>query len=85
MIISTKPRFRREAKKLPDTIKEILGEKILIFQEDVYDNRLHTHKLKGSLARFWAFSLNAKFRVMFEFIDDDEVTLRSVGDHSIYD
>ncbi len=85
MRISTKPRFRREAKKLPDSIKEILGERILIFQENAHDNRLHAHKLKGSLVKFWAFSLNAKFRLMFEFVSDNEVILRSVGDHSIYD
>ncbi len=78
-------KFAREYKRLPRSIKRIAEEKEHIFRKDPFDPRLHTHKLTGALAGFWAFSLEQKYRIIFEFAKKEEIWFHSVGDHSIYE
>lgn len=78
-------KFEREYKNLALGIKKQAEEKEKIFRKDSYDPRLKTHKLKGALRDFWAFSIDRKNRIIFEFIDENIIWFHSVGDHSIYD
>ena len=78
-------RFKREAKKLPRRFRPMVEERIVWFQQDPVDPRLHTHKLSGALRGFLAFSINAKVRVIFEFDGKQKAVFHSIGDHSIYD
>jgi len=77
-------KFAREYKKLAKSIKKTAQEKEKIFRADPFDSRLKTHKLKGSLAGFWSFSINDRYRIVFEFADKETVWFHSAGDHSIY-
>lgn len=77
-------KFEREYKKLPKGIKELAEEKELIFRKEPFDARLNTHKLSGPLKGYWAFSIDRKYRIVFEFAAKDAVWFHSVGDHSIY-
>ena len=77
--------FHRRYKKLPDEIKTLAESKEKIFRKDTFDSVLKTHKLRGSFKGFWAFSVNAKYRIIFEFGEKDTVYFHSIGDHSIYD
>ena len=79
------PKFAREYKKLPDNIKDQAEEKEKIFRANPFDPRLKTHKLKGPLSGFWVFSINHKYRIIFDFADINTVHFYSVGDHDIYD
>ena len=79
------PKFVREYKKLPNNIKDQAEEKEKIFRDNPFDPRLKTHKLKGPLIGFWAFSVNQKYRIIFDFVDKDTVHFYSVGDNDIYD
>lgn len=76
--------FNAEYQKLPLRIKKIAEEKEFIFRKDPFDQRLKTHKLKGGLRGFLAFSINQKYRIIFEFVDRGTIWFHSVGDHSIY-
>lgn len=78
-------KFEREYKKLPRHIKDLAEEKEKIFRNNPFDSRLDTHKLGGRLKEFWAFSVDQKYRIIFEFAEKDTVWFHSVGDHSIYD
>lgn len=78
-------KFAREYKKLPERVKDLAEKKEKIFRKNPLDKRLKTHKLHGRLGGFWAFSVNAENRVIFEFALEDTVYFHSVGDHSIYD
>ncbi len=49
-----------------------------------FDERLRTHKLKGKFADFYAFWINYEYRVMFKFMDGDEVQFYKVGTYHIY-
>jgi len=77
-------KFAREYRKLPLKIKKIAEEKEKIFRKNPFDPRLKTHKLKGSLKDFFSFSIDQKYRIIFEFIGSDTVWFHSVGEHSIY-
>ena len=77
-------KFAREYRKLPLAVKEIAEKKEKFFKRNPLDPQLKTHKLKGALKDFWAFSINQKYRVIFEFVDSNEIWFHSVGEHSIY-
>lgn len=77
-------KFEREYKKLSKHIKNLAEEKENIFRANPFDSRLKTHKLGGKLKKFWAFWIDDKYRIVFEFADKNIVWFHSAGDHSIY-
>jgi len=77
-------KFAREYKKLPKEIKKLAEIKEIIFRENPFDPVLDTHKLRGQLKEYWAFSIDSKYRFIFEFAEKNLIWLHSVGDHSIY-
>ena len=53
-------------------------------EEDVFQPRLYTHKLKGKLAGSWACSAGFDLRIVFKFVeseDADGILLETVGTH----
>lgn len=76
--------FAKAFQALPSKIKKQAIEKEKIFRENCFDACLKTHKLKGKLENYWAFSINYSYRILFEFSDKDEVGFIDIGTHSIY-
>jgi addiction module RelE/StbE family toxin len=77
-------KFEREYKKLTPKIKGLAEEKEILFRADPFSKKLDTHKLSGRLKEYWAFSIDNKYRIIFEFAKKNIVWFHSVGDHSIY-
>ena len=50
------------------------------FAADPQDALLHTHKLKGELEEYWAFSVDENLRVLFRW-EGDEAFLVNLGSH----
>lgn len=50
------------------------------FASDPHDPVLRTHKLKGDLAPYWAFSVDDDLRVLFRW-EGDEAFLVNLGSH----
>ena len=65
-------------------VSALFQKKENIFRSDPFDTRLEAHKLHGRLRGYWAFWLDQKYRIIFEFADENVVWFHSVGDHSIY-
>ncbi|MBU1292403.1 type II toxin-antitoxin system mRNA interferase toxin, RelE/StbE family [Patescibacteria group bacterium] len=84
MKIKYSPKFARDYKKLPNKIKNLIEENEKIFLKNPFDKKLKTHKLSGKLKGFWSFSIDYKYRIIFEFADKDTIYLYSVGTHRIY-
>lgn len=78
------PKFRREYKRLPLAIKKEAEKKEVLFRNNPFDPRLGAHKLHGRLKNMWAFSIDKKYRIIFEFAKKNTVYFHTVGDHSIY-
>lgn len=73
-------RFLRKAKKLKDPQGAMLRAALRRFAVDPKDPLLRTHKLKGELADYWAFSADDDLRVLFRW-DGDVAFLVNLGSH----
>lgn len=82
MEILYSPRFKRSFKKLSKVLQQSVWKKIGLFRESPFHPSLKTHKL--AIEELWAFSVDYKNRVIFQFLDDSKTLLVNVGDHSIY-
>jgi addiction module RelE/StbE family toxin len=76
--------FLRHYKKLPLSVKLLAEQKEIIFRENWKNPRLFVHKLNGKLSSLWAFSINNKYRIIFQFINKNTVLFITVGDHDVY-
>jgi addiction module RelE/StbE family toxin len=83
-VILFTPEFKRDYRKLPSELKERLKERGRLFQENPFHPLLRTHKLTGVLKECWAYSVDFRVRVIFQFVSKTEIVLLRVGDHSIY-
>ena len=83
LIFHTK--FHKQYNKLSSDIKELTETKLNIFIVDPYDSRLKTHKLHGQFFGFWAFSVNYEYRIIFKFVEKDQIWIYQIGKHDIYD
>jgi mRNA-degrading endonuclease YafQ of YafQ-DinJ toxin-antitoxin module len=66
-------------------VKLLAEEKETIFKKDPFDVALSTHKLHGKLRAFHSFSINNKYRIIFEFVESNNIKFHYVGTHDIYD
>lgn len=78
-------RFKHEAKKVPRNLHKITEEQVDLFKNDPFHPHLKTHKLSGRLKEFWSFSIDYRYRIIFEFTKSNQALFHSIGDHSIYD
>lgn len=77
--------FLRQYSKLPLSIKKKTKESIKKFQKNPKDPSLKTHKLSGSLSKFYSFSVDYKIRIVFEMNKKTgEIYLLKVGGHEVY-
>ena len=72
--------FKKTIRKNPE-LKDRLQEALEIFVNDPYHPILGTHKLSEKLKGHHAFGLGYDLRVVFRFIDHEEVALISIGRH----
>jgi mRNA-degrading endonuclease YafQ of YafQ-DinJ toxin-antitoxin module len=82
--IHTTSDFEKSFRKLPIRIQNLAIKKDKWFRHDAFDRRLHTHKLKGELEGFWSYSINYEYRILFRFLNDNEVIYYDIGTHGIY-
>jgi mRNA-degrading endonuclease YafQ of YafQ-DinJ toxin-antitoxin module len=78
--LTASSRFLRKARKLKDPQASMLRAALRRFAADPQDPLLRTHKLKGELDSYWAFSVDADLRVLFRW-EGDEAFLVNLGSH----
>lgn len=86
MRITYAPRFQHALKKHSIEFVEKIVERVLLFKQNPFDFRLHTHKLHGKLKSKWSFSVDNRFRILFEFdmADHSNAIFLDIGDHDLY-
>jgi addiction module RelE/StbE family toxin len=77
------PSFLREFKKLPKPLQQESKDAIKSFVNKKNLKKLHVHKLKGTLAGRYSFSINFHYRIVFQYLSKDSVAFLAIGDHSI--
>ena len=78
------PRFKRTYKRKlrqDPEIKQQLAVALRLFVQDPFHPTLKTHKLGGPLKGNYAFSLGYDLRVVFKFLDKEEILLETIGTH----
>lgn len=80
MRVSASSAFLRRARKLKPPRDELLRAALRRFAANPNDPLLRTHKLKGDLADYWAFSVDDDLRVVFRW-DGDRCFLVALGSH----
>jgi len=78
------PHFFKSFQRLPRSIQSQAKKKDGWFRQNPFDRRLRTHKLKGELLGVWAYSINREYRVLFRFLNGDEVIYYDIGTHEVY-
>jgi mRNA-degrading endonuclease YafQ of YafQ-DinJ toxin-antitoxin module len=76
--------YIKSFKKLSKEIQILLIEREKIFIANPYDSRLKTHRLSGKLLHVWSYSVNYHYRILFKFINKQEVIYLDVGTHEVY-
>jgi mRNA-degrading endonuclease YafQ of YafQ-DinJ toxin-antitoxin module len=82
--IAYAPSFVRQWKAFPETLQDEALQKIELFRNRENHKSLKVHKLNGRLSEFYGFSVNYKFRIVFEYGDGDTAFLLKIGPHDIY-
>ena len=86
IVVKYAPEFVRLYNKLGFALQEEIREKITLFKDPTNHRQLKVHKLHGRLRDRYSFSVNYKYRIIFEYDPKDNriVILKTVGDHEIY-
>jgi addiction module RelE/StbE family toxin len=77
---SFKKSYKKLVKRNPEIGFEIL-HCLLLFHQDPFTPSLRTHKLKGQLSDFYAFSVEAYLRIIFRF-DNEDIIVVDIGSHN---
>jgi addiction module RelE/StbE family toxin len=56
-------------------------ELINLFREEPFHPRISTHKLKGKQKEYWSFSISYSDRIVFRFINENDVLFADIGKH----
>jgi len=67
-------------KKHPE-LHDIIYQKLLIFVNNPYSPELKNHKLSGKLKELNAIKIDYDCRLIFKFLNDNEVLLVDIGSH----
>ncbi len=76
--------FVKQFKKLTPQMQKQAIKAEKLFKKEPFSPQLKTHKLTGRLEDLWAFSINYKDRIIFEFMGKGKVLFYKIGSHDIY-
>jgi len=77
---SFKRAYKRVTTANPD-LKPKIAQAVETFVDNPYHPSLRTHKLSGKLRGLWAFVVAYDCRVVFQFLDEQNVLLIDIGKH----
>lgn len=82
--VAYKATFLRQFDNLDAPLQEEILEKIEKFKNPANHQQLKAHKLHGRLKDFYSFSVNYRFRIVFEYLSSNETVLLAIGNHEVY-
>lgn len=66
---SFEKKFSKYKERLNEKEKENLKYKLSLFKENIFDEKLKTHKLSWRLKDYYSFRINYKDRLKFKLLD----------------
>jgi mRNA-degrading endonuclease YafQ of YafQ-DinJ toxin-antitoxin module len=84
IVVKYTAEFIRSYYKLEQSLQQEAKEKIALFKKRAHHKTLKVHKLHGRMKDRYGFSINYKYRIVFEYESKNVAILKSIGDHDIY-
>lgn len=75
-------KFKRDYKRMPVRIRELFKERLALFREQPFHPLLKNHPLQRELKDYWAFSVTGDIRVIYEYLDKNNIALIRIGSHN---
>ena len=75
-------KFKKEFKKLPQSIQKSFNEKLGLLLQDMLHPSLRLKRIQGTKDR-WEGSVTMKYRFTFEFVEHT-IIFRAIGTHDIF-
>lgn len=76
--------FIKQVKRLDKSHLEEVVKKVELFKNPNNHKQLKVHKLHGRLSNKYAFSVNNKDRIIFQYASKNEVYLLTIENHDGY-
>jgi len=76
--------FLKLLKGLELSLQSEIVEKVELLKDKKSHKNLNVHKLHGKFSGSYSFYVNYKIRIVFEYIDKEEIVLLLVGSHDVY-
>ena len=74
-------KFQKYKEKLTSKQKDNIKVKLMIFKENIFDERLKTHKLSWNLKDYYSIRINFRERLKFKLLPDWDVFFYDVWSH----
>lgn len=81
MRILSSSEFEKRYHRLPSDIQDKTKKQLEFLKIDMHYPSLHTEKLAPKSKEIWSFRVDRNFRVLFRFVDPDQILLMTVGSH----
>jgi len=78
------PVFAKTIRDLPGALQNEVYDKVEMLKNRTNHKSLKVHKLHGVLKGQLSFSVNYKYRIIFEYLDKNTVFLHDIGTHDLY-
>ena len=76
--------FLKLLSRLESNLQNEVIEKTELFKNRNNHKSLNLHKLHSKFAGSYSFYVNYKIRIVFDYVNKEEVVFLLVGDHDIY-
>lgn len=81
LVVLVTKEFENNYKELPTAIKAKVEKQEQLFRKNPFHPSLHTEKLEPKNRQVWSFRIDKKYRVIFNFIDNNKVVFVNIGHH----
>ena len=81
-ILRPSNKFKKGSKKLDKKTDETLTEKLHIFEENEFDQRLNNHKLHGEYVDCRSINITSDVRIIYKKVAENIYVLMAIGTHS---
>ena len=75
--------WHKYLKGLTEKQKNRFKDRLAIFKDDIFDKRIRTHRLKGNLKEYYAFSISYSDRIVFKILQDGAIYFVEIGGHDV--
>ena len=82
MTIQLHKNFEKQYKKLKDSEKEKVKDRLQLFLEDPFNPLLYNHPLKGKYTDYRSISITGDLRAVFKMLSETEYIFMAVNTHS---